>query len=286
MKFITKFNSFLINELFIPAEEIKELLEDYLLELIDENIIESSIKLGSYVSAQELEEGGIRSSSSNMTKGSLPLYDYNLNLNSCYRMADIKKIIDRISKDSNFKIWNYRGSNSEVLHGDGSIGEKTKINIRFIYMANPKADTPVKVKEISEPLKSASYSMRVNKFGESYFWLKTIEKEVEMPLEWYSKSKSNFIKMAFSPLTSKQKLVEERIDETFGKVIEQEFTKLKSVIGDFPRLEKNRYYIYTLTTESDKIGIRFSVNPKRVSRDSDIMKLQLRIEVDYFDRVG
>lgn len=69
MKFVSTFNGFLINELFAPKDEIKEILEDYLLELIDESLIESNISIYGYVTDQQLEEGDFSSSSSKMQKG-------------------------------------------------------------------------------------------------------------------------------------------------------------------------------------------------------------------------
>jgi len=55
MKHLSKFTLFSINEGFTNKDEIKEILEDYLLELIDEGYENSKINLTSYVSPEDFQ---------------------------------------------------------------------------------------------------------------------------------------------------------------------------------------------------------------------------------------
>lgn len=279
MKFITKFGSFLINELFKPTEEVKEHLEDYLLEIIDESMIESSIRIDGYVNPEFLDNQNF-STYSGIQKGSLPVYDYKLKLKSCYRMLDIKKVINRISKDSNFKIVNYRCSNSESLLGDGSIQESTNINIRFVYMLNPKADTPKEVSEMSPKLEELGFVKSVDRFGVSYYWNKIISKEVEMPLEWFSKVRNNG---QYKPITSKHDLISKRLNEIFEDDVKSEFEEIKKIIPNLPDLSIEAGY-YSFRSRIDKFGLSFWCYPVRYERESDVMKLELQIQISYYNK--
>lgn len=198
-------------------------------------------------------------------------------------MADVKKIINRITKDTNFKICDYKCNSSEVLNGDGSIDEKTRINIKFIYMSNPKADTPPLVEEIKEPLKAFGYNFSVPEFGKNYRFYKNIEKEVEMPIDWFSKVRKNG---KYEVLVNKRNLIEKRLSETFDKIVEQEFNKIKSVIGGLPNLQKDSYYYYfflskLVSTKGYSIRVSLNAYPYRYDRESDKLKIDLKLEVYY-----
>lgn len=287
MKHINHFNQFLIKESFTPTEEIKELLEDYLLDYIDESLDTSNIKLDGYVPEDEIELVGndTFSSSSSMTKGSIPIYRYELKLNKRYSASSIQNTINRIKSDKDFRIASYNTTNSETLSSrrksDDDIQESTKINISFLYMANPKADSPEVVKEISEPLKKLGFRMTVNDFGISYYWRKIISKEVEMPLEWFSKTRQDGV---YKALTSKYNLVYDKIDEVFIDDVKSTFEEIKSVIPQLPDLTREERRGYAFQSRVDKLSVSFYCYAARYNRDSDSMELELNIQVSYWDR--
>ena len=287
MKHINHFNQFLIKESFTSTEEIKELLEDYLLDYIDESLISSDLKLNGYVPEDEIELVGndTFSSSSEMSKGALPIYRYELKLNKRYNLSSIQNTMNRIKVDKDFKIASYNATNSETLSsrrkGDDDIEESTKINISFLYMANPKADTPKEVKEISEPLKKLGFSMMVDDFGISYYWRKSISKEVEMPLEWFSKTRQDGI---YKTLTAKYDLVYDKIDEVFIDDVKSAFEEIKSVIPQLPDSTKEESRGYSFRSRVDKLSVTISCYPYRYSRQNDLMELDLNIQVSYWDR--
>lgn len=288
MKHINHFNQFLIKESFTDKEEIKELLEDYLLDYIDESLDSSHIKLDTYVSEDEIGriETGTFYSSSYMGEGSLPIYAYALNLNKRYSASSIQKTINRIKSDKDFKVISYIANNSEMLTGDatptnGDIKESTKINIRFIYMVNQKASTPKEVKELSDPLKKSGYLLSSYQFGKSYYWRKIISKEVEMPLEWFSKIRHDGM---YIPLTSKYNLVYDKVEEVFTDDVKSKFEEIKSVIPQLPDLTKEESRGYSFVTRVDKLSVTIYCHPQRYNRNSDLMELQLYIQVSYWDR--
>ena len=287
MKHINHFNQFLIKESFTPTEDIKELLEDYLLDYIDESLISSDLKLRGYVSEDEIELVGndTFSSSSEMSKGSLPIYEYELKLNKRWNLSSIQNTMNRIKADKDFKIASYNATNSETLSsrrkGDDDIEEFTKIHISFLYMVNPKADTPEVVKEISEPLKKLGFRLFVNQFGKSYYWTKSISKEVEMPLEWFSKAKQDGI---YKPLSAKYYLVYSKVDEVFNEDVKSVFEEIKSVIPQLTNLTREESRAYSFRSKVDKLSVTIWSHATRYNRNSDLMELELKIQVSYFDR--
>ena len=287
MKHINHFNQFLIKESFTPIEDIKELLEDYLLDYIDESLISSDLKLHGYVSEDEIELVGndTFSSSSEMSKGSLPFYKYELKLNKRWNLSSIQNTMNRIKADKDFKIASYNAINSETLSsrrkGNDDIEEFTKIHISFLYMVNPKADTPEIVKEISEPLKKLGFRLFVNQFGESYYWTKSISKEVEMPLEWFSKTRQDGI---YKPLSAKYYLVYSKVDEVFNEDVKSVFEEIKSVIPQLTNLTREESRAYSFRSKVDKLSVTIWSHATRYNRNSDLMELELKIQVSYFDR--
>ena len=290
MKHINHFNQFLIKESFTSNEDIKELIEDYFLDYIDESLDESNIKLDGYVPEDEIELVGndTFSYSSRISKGSIPIYKYELRLNKRYRASSIQNSINRIKSDKDFKITSYDTTNLETLSSEHNgvvdeIEECTYINISFVYMANPKADTPKEVKEISEPLKKLGYVMAVDQFGKSYYWSKSIIKEVEMPLEWFSKTRHDG---TYKPLTSKNNLVYDKIDKVFDSDAKSSFEEIKSIIPQLPDLTRDeRSRGYSFQSRIDKLSISIYCFATRWDRDSESMELELTIRVSYWDKL-
>jgi hypothetical protein len=285
MKHINHFNQFLIKESFADKEEIKELLEDYLLDYIDESLDSSHIQLDAYVSEDEI--GGIETgtfySSSYIGEGSLPIYAYALNLNKRYSASSIQKTINRIKSDKDFKVISYIANNSEILTGNatptnGDIKESTKINIRFVYMVNQKASTPKEVKELSEPLKKSGYLLSSYRFGRYYNWTKSITKEVEMPLEWFSKIRHDG---AYFLVVNKYNLAYDKVNKVFRDDTKKTFEELKSIIPQLPDLTRVGDNGYLYESKVGKLRLSVYCRPTRYSRDSDSMELQLNIEVSW-----
>lgn len=285
MKHINHFNQFIIKESLAIKEDIKEILEDYLLDYIDESLVSSTIRLDGYVPEDEIELVGNSPFliSSSISKGSMPIYTYELDLNKRYAATSIQNSINRLKGDKDFKISSYHSTSSETLISNGDIEESTTINISFVYMLNPKADTPKEVKEISEPLKKLGYLMAVNEYGKSYYWNKSIVKKVEIPLEWFSINKQNGV---YKALNSKYSLVQDRVRKSLISDIEKTFEELKSIIPSLPDLtrdERDERYYY-LKSKSDKLSVHIYCRLERTNRDSDLMNLELEIQVNYSDK--
>jgi len=260
MNHVSLFNQFLIKEAFVKKDDIKELLEDYFLEYIDESFENSVIRLDGYISEDDIKKIGtneIFSITSEMSEGCLPVYDYKLNLNKRYNTSSLQNTIRRIKTDKDFNIIYYKSTNTEALIDDEITGE-TNIIIRFVYMANEKAGVPEIVKEISGPLKEMGYGNNVERFGISYNWYKSISKDMEISLDWYSKNKINGF---YGVRKLNLPLVHSLAEKEFGDIIRDEWNKLKNIMPDLSnlRVDTNKdYFLYR--SSCPKIGIDFLVD--------------------------
>jgi len=121
----------------------------------------------------------------------------------------------------------------------------------------------------------------VNQFGKSYYWTKSISKEVEMPLEWFSKAKQDGI---YKPLSAKYYLVYSKVDEIFNEDVKSVFEEIKSVITKLPNLTREESRSYSFRSRVDKLSVTIWCHATRYNRNSALMELELKIQVSYFDR--
>ena len=290
MKHLSKFTLFSINEGFTNKDEIKEILEDYLLELMDEGYDNSKIELSSYVSQEDFqrlkngEEIQALSTSSHMSKGSVPFYEYVVNLSKFHSFDRILNAKKRIKGDSNFLLWSLTSRTSQVLRVDEEVDESTQITIKFMYNKDKGASEPEIVTEVNPELKKLGYGFQIDQFGKSYIWRKRLSKpQVELPNEWFSKVRRDGVyslKTAHYPETQKM------ISEFFEPKVQEEYKKLKLI---FPNLsefvKKERGFEYRATSPSDKITVTIYSNvPDKDNLTDTFVDFELVYGIHYWDR--
>jgi hypothetical protein len=289
MKHLSKFTLFSINEGFTNKDEIKEILEDYLLELIDEGYENSKINLTSYVDPEDFqrlkngEELQALSTSSYMSQGSVPFYIYVVNLSKFHSFNRILNIKKRIKGDSNFLLWSLTSTTSQSLRVNEEVDESTQITIKFMYNKDKGASEPEIVTEVNPELKKLGYGFKVDQFGRSYTWRKRFSKQVELPNEWFSKVRRDGVYLLKTAhYTETQKM----ISELFEPKVQEEYKKLKLI---FPNLsefvKKERRFEYRATSTSDKISVEIYSNvPDKDNLTDKLVDFELVYQVHYWDK--
>jgi len=289
MKHLSKFTLFSINEGFTNKDEIKEILEDYLLELIDEGYDNSKINLTSYVDSEDFqrlkngEELRSLDTSSEMTQGSVPFYEYVVNLSKFHSFNRILTAKKRIKSDSNFLLWSLTSITSQSLRVNEEVDESTQITIKFMYNKDKAASEPEIVTEVNPQLKKLEYRFQVDQFGISYTWRKKFSKQVELPNEWFSKVRRDGVyslKTAHYPETQKM------ISELFEPKVQEEYKKLKLIFPNLSEFVKTeRGFSYRANSPSDKISVEiYSKVPDKYNLTDKFVDFELFYQVHYWDR--
>lgn len=167
MKYLRRFNS--INESSDQKVNLKEIIEDYFLELVTDNSIQVLYKYGYYTKDNQISHGE--------EYGAVPIYRYILTLN----YVDNTKLIaikNRLNKDNQFKIVKFL-CRSESNMEDDSVSGSTCINIYLTYNQDKieKNEIVDKLEKVIGKSYIAFPSHRHNSFTKSTFVDVTIKKE-------------------------------------------------------------------------------------------------------------
>lgn len=254
---------------------------------MDEGYIDSKLELSYYVDREDVqrllsgEKLQALSISSYMSAGSVPYYEYTLNLSKFHSLDRILNIKKRIKGDKDFLIWSLSSKTSQILRSDESVDEHTMITIKFIFTKNKGASEPEIVTKVNPLLQNLKYKFKVDQFGESYFWRKGISKQVKLPNDWFSKTRKDgryLLKVAHYPEVRKM------ISEFFESKVQEEYQKLKLIFPDLSEFVKDAGN-FSYKANSGKISVTiYSKIPDKYDLTDTFTDFDLYYNIHYWNR--
>ena len=236
MKYLKKFEPFgiLIKESFVDINLIKELIDDYFLEYIQDSDEESDLRLNYYVNPNEINQEEYMSRRSRANIGDIPTYDYELKFETAIPIDKLKNIKRRLNSDSQLHLINFRANSTFQVKND-STSEYTKINLSIVYLENKPIVKPDIVDKLEPILKEMDYKLDEKESGYWYLYRRrdgyTLSESDGITQDMFLSRK---LSGSHIPKANKVEELKSKTLELYKEELDKEYKILKSIIPNLP----------------------------------------------------